>query len=127
MNQKVKYKTGNEIFVIVLRRVNEEAFLAFAGNEPFYVTEDNDEVERMVEQYFPLGATDVLPEDPDEEEDYYDYEDEAEEEEDYEDVYEDETDVPPSIVDLSMFWDKKTQFLPKNKIHQKKHVCLHFS
>ena len=105
VDSKIKYKTGNEIIVIVLRRIHDEAFLSFAGNEPYFVTEVNEEAQKMIDEYFPPGTIDFIPIDPDaeeeeEEEDYY----EEYDEEDYED-YEEENDpnVPPSVVDLSMF------------------------
>lgn len=85
----MKYKTGLEIFVVILRRTKEEAFLAFAAIEPFFVTENNEEAERMITEYFPEGAEDVIPLAPDEQEAFYEDEEEKKEEE-YEEEYEDE-------------------------------------
>ncbi|XP_076232878.1 uncharacterized protein LOC143178233 [Calliopsis andreniformis] len=74
--KKVRYKTGNEVFVIILRRVSEDAFLSFASIEPYFVTEDNDEAEAMIDEYFPEGAEDVVMEDFDDEEEEYEEEEE---------------------------------------------------
>lgn len=108
-NKKVRNKTDAEIFVVIIRRLNEEAFLTFAGNDPIFVTEDNDEAQQMLEKYFPPGAIDVLPEVPGEAEDYYEHYDEEEEEEEEEEgdeegqEFDKDPEVPPSFVDLSMF------------------------
>lgn len=83
--RKVKYKTGLEVFVVIIRRINEEAFLAFAGIEPFFVTEIDEKAQEMVTEYFPEGTEDVIPLSPDEEEALHqDEEEEEEEEENYE-------------------------------------------
>ncbi|KAG5346189.1 TXND6 protein, partial [Acromyrmex charruanus] len=78
--EKVKYKTGVEIFVVIIRRINEETFLAFAGIEPFFVTEVDEEVQEVITAYFSEGVEDVTPE-----EQKALYEDEGEEEEKEED------------------------------------------
>lgn len=78
----MKHKTGAEVFVFIIRRISEEAFLAFAGIEPFFVTEVDEEAQGMMAEYFPEGAEDVIPLTPDEEEALYE-EGEEEEEEDY--------------------------------------------
>ncbi|KYQ60210.1 Thioredoxin domain-containing protein 6 [Trachymyrmex zeteki] len=76
--EKVKYKTGVEVFVVIIRRINEEAFLAFAGIEPFFVTEVDEEAQELITEYFPEGVEDVVPLAPEEQEALY--EDESEEE-----------------------------------------------
>jgi len=86
----VKYKTGVEIFVVIIRRINEEVFLAFAGIEPFFVTEVDEEAQRMITEYFPEGVEDVIPLAPDEQEALYEDEEEEEEEEDYDEEEEEE-------------------------------------
>ncbi|KMQ95865.1 thioredoxin domain-containing protein 6 [Lasius niger] len=88
--RKVKYKTGVEVFIVIIRRINEEAFLAFANIEPFFVTEVDEEAQGMLTEYFPEGAEDVILLTPDEQEALY--EDEEEEEEDYEEEEEEEFD-----------------------------------
>lgn len=80
----MKYKTGDEIFVLILRRINEEVFLAFAGIEPFFVTENDEEAKTMVVEYFPEGAQDAILFTLNEEEEFKveeeaDYEEEEEE------------------------------------------------
>lgn len=75
--------------MVILRRTKEEAFLTFAGIEPFFVTENNEEAERMITEYFPEGAEDVIPLAPDEQEAFYEGEEEKEEKE-YEEEYEEE-------------------------------------
>lgn len=81
--RKVTYKTDAEVFVVIVRRVSEEAFLAFAGIEPYFLTEVDEEAREMTTEYFPEGAEDVIPLAPhDEEEALYeeeDYEEEGEE------------------------------------------------
>jgi hypothetical protein len=79
--RKVKYKTGGEVFVVIIRRINEEAFLAFAGNEPLFVTEVDEEAQEMITEYFPEGAEDMPTLASAEQEAFY--EDEEEEEENY--------------------------------------------
>lgn len=87
--RKVKYKTGVEVFIVIIRRINEEVFLAFAGIEPFFVTEINEEAQEMITEYFPEGTEDMIS--PDEQEALYeDEEEEEEEEEDYEEEEEKE-------------------------------------
>lgn len=85
---------------MIIRRINEEAFLAFAGVEPFFVTEVDEEAQGMVTNYFPEGVEDVVPLAPDEQETLYEDEEkeeekekegqEEEEEEDYEEEEEEE-------------------------------------
>ncbi|XP_028522261.1 uncharacterized protein LOC107997291 [Apis cerana] len=79
--RKAKYQTGNEIFVIILRRVSEDAFLSFASIEPYFITEDHEKAEAMIDEYFPEGAEDAilelyLEEEEEEEEEYYEEEEE---------------------------------------------------
>lgn len=93
--RKVKYKTGVEVFVVIIRRINEESFLAFAGIEPFFVTEVDEEAREMITEYFPEGVEDVISLALDEQEAFYEDEDEEdedeeEEEEDYEEEEEEE-------------------------------------
>ncbi|XP_072747002.1 uncharacterized protein [Anoplolepis gracilipes] len=85
---KVKYKTGDEVFIVIIRKINEETFLAFVSIEPFFVTEVDEEAQEMLTEYFPKGAEDVILLTPEEEETLY--EDEEEEEQDYEDEEEEE-------------------------------------
>lgn len=80
----MKHKTGDEVFVLIIRRINEEIFLTFAGIEPSFVTEVDDVAQQMITEYFPEGAEDVIPLTPDEEEAFYegeeeDYDEETEE------------------------------------------------
>lgn len=84
----MKYKTGVEVFVVIIRRINEESFLAFAGIEPFFVTEVDEEAQEMITEYFPEGVEDV-PLALDEQEALYEA-DEEEEEEEKEEEYEEE-------------------------------------
>lgn len=86
----MKYKTGVEVFIVIIRRINEGTFLAFANIEPFFVTEVDEEAQGMLTEYFPEGAEDVILLTPDEQEALY--EDEEEEEEDYEEEEEEEFD-----------------------------------
>ncbi|KAL6258706.1 hypothetical protein P5V15_010656 [Pogonomyrmex californicus] len=94
--EKMKYKTGVEVFVVIIRRVNEEVFLAFAGIEPFFVTEVDEEAQEMIMEYFPEGAEDVIPLVSDEQEVLYEKEEEVkkqkkeEEKEDYDESVEEE-------------------------------------
>lgn len=84
---------------MIIRRINEEAFLAFAGIEPFFVTEIDEKAQEMVTKYFPEGTEDVIPLSPDEQEALYqDEEEEEEEEENYEEEEEEfeENTVYPS-------------------------------
>lgn len=82
----MKYKTGSEVFVMIIRRINEEVFLAFVSIEPFFVTEVDEEAQGMLTEYFPEGAEDVILLALDEQEALY----EDEEEEDYEEEEEEE-------------------------------------
>ncbi|XP_053986999.1 uncharacterized protein LOC128880691 [Hylaeus volcanicus] len=85
--KKVRYKTGGEIFVVIIRRINEDAFLSFASIHPYFVTEDDEEAQAMIEEYFPEGAEDAIFEGLyDDQEDYgeEEAEDEGEEEEEEE-------------------------------------------
>lgn len=85
--RKVKYKTGDEVFIVIIRKVSEEAFLSFVSIGPFFVTEVDEEAQRMLTEYFPEGAEDVILLAPDEEEALYEDE---EEEEEYEEEEEEE-------------------------------------
>lgn len=84
----MKYKTGVEVFVVIIRRINEEAFLAFAGIEPFFVTEIDEEAQGMITEYFPEGVEDVIA--LDEQETFYEDEEEEEEVEEEEEKEEEE-------------------------------------
>ncbi|KAL0102224.1 hypothetical protein PUN28_018634 [Cardiocondyla obscurior] len=79
--EKVKYKTGIEVFVVIIRRISEEAFLAFAGIEPYFVTENDEEAKTMITEYFPEGVKDMIQLLHDEEEIFYGEEETSEEEE----------------------------------------------
>ncbi|XP_035739476.1 uncharacterized protein LOC118449229 [Vespa mandarinia] len=61
-----------EIFVAVIKKINEEIFLGFAGINPYFATEDEDEVKKVIANYFSETTT----------EDYY-YEIEEDTEEQY--------------------------------------------
>ncbi|XP_067213347.1 uncharacterized protein [Linepithema humile] len=82
---KVKHKTGAEVFVVIIRRINEEAFLAFASIEPFFVSEADEKSQEMITEYFPEGIEDMISFAPDEQAAFYEEEEEEEEEEDYKD------------------------------------------
>lgn len=65
--------------MIILRRVTEDAFLSFASIEPYFITEDHERAEAMIDEYFPEGAEDAilelyLEEEEEEEEEYYEEE-----------------------------------------------------
>lgn len=67
--------------MIILRRVSEDAFLSFASIEPYFITEDHEKAEAMIDEYFPEGAEDAilelyLEEEEEEEEEYYEEEEE---------------------------------------------------
>ncbi|CAK9821983.1 Thioredoxin domain-containing protein 6 [Anthophora retusa] len=93
--RKAKYQTGNEVFVIIIRRISEDAFLSFASIGPYFVQEDDEKSEAMIDEYFPEGAEDVILEEfdeSDEEEESYG-EEEAEEEEDEDEKDEEHVDT----------------------------------
>ncbi|KAL2718977.1 TXND6 protein [Vespula squamosa] len=69
-------KATTEVFVVVIRKINEEIFLGFAGINPYYATEKEDEVEKVIAIYF--------SEQKEVTDDYYYAADEAAEEEYYE-------------------------------------------
>jgi hypothetical protein len=75
---------------VIVRRIHEDVFLTFASNQPYFVTEVNEEAEEMILQYFPEGAVDVIPLAPGEEVLYDKYYDEEEEEEEEAAVQEEE-------------------------------------
>nr|XP_031844672.1 uncharacterized protein LOC116432239 [Nomia melanderi] len=88
--QKVRRRTGAEVFVLIVRRINDDVFLSFASIEPYFVTEVDEEAQAMIDEYFPEGAEDVpfvalteLREEPEEDygEDELEDEDQDEEEE----------------------------------------------
>lgn len=85
----MKYKTGAEVFVLIVRRINEETFLAFAGIQPSFVTEVDDAAHHMITEYFPEGAEDVILLAPDEKEALYEEEEEGYEEEEGKEFEED--------------------------------------
>lgn len=69
-----------EIFVVVMKRINEEIFLGFAGINPYFATEEEDEVKKVIAYYFSDLRTGTTTEDY-----YYDMvEDDIEEEHYYE-------------------------------------------
>lgn len=70
---QIKVKTGREVAVIIIVRLNEETFLSFAGIGAYFISEDQDEIEQMMESYFPADAVDTMIYDDD-------YEEEEEEE-----------------------------------------------
>ncbi|XP_048507889.1 uncharacterized protein LOC125500191 [Athalia rosae] len=92
--KQVKYKTGYEVFVVVLEYVSEEAFLGFAGIEPYFESQSQEETAELIELYFPEGAVDELPmelqrglyADTEEDEEEYDFEEYEEEDENYEGI-----------------------------------------
>ncbi|KAI4486830.1 hypothetical protein M0804_006200 [Polistes exclamans] len=67
--RKVK-KATIEIFIAVIRKINEEAFLAFAGINPYFATEDENQVRKVIADYFPeeMDSPEKLPTDYYEEE-----------------------------------------------------------
>lgn len=100
----MKHKTGAEVFVLIIRRINEEIFLAFAGIHPFFVTENEDVAQRMITEYFPEGAEDVISITP-EEILYEEYEKDYEEKEEAEELEED--------IDYAFYWSEQVQlFVP---------------
>lgn len=75
--KKRSYQSGNEVIVVVLKRIGENAFLAFAGNSPIFVEEDGKEAANIVKEWFPAGAVDFDPHpmaesEEEEEEEYFD-------------------------------------------------------
>ncbi|XP_046745282.1 uncharacterized protein LOC124410720 [Diprion similis] len=100
--KKVKYPTGYEVFVVVVNYVNEETFLGFAGIEPYFESQSEEETLELIDLYFPESAVDELPIELDrslldvnEEEEY---EDEDEEEEEDDAGYVDDRDLFDSIL-----------------------------
>ncbi|XP_017762370.1 PREDICTED: uncharacterized protein LOC108552374 [Eufriesea mexicana] len=91
--RKAKYQTGNEIFVIIIRRISEDAFLSFASIEPYFVTEDDEKAQAMIDEYFPEGAEDVILEEFDEEEEEEEFYDGEDVEDDTEDLDKDEEEI----------------------------------
>lgn len=95
----MKYKTGNEVFVVVLNYLNEETFLGFAGIEPYFESQSPDETLELINLYFPEGAVDEMPDEvidlfPETyEEEEYDYG-----EEEYEDEDENEEDLDENVL-----------------------------
>lgn len=56
----MKHKTGYEVFVVVIQRISEDAFYSFAGIEPYFATEDDQEAGEIINTYFPPDAVDVM-------------------------------------------------------------------
>lgn len=61
--------------------MSEDAFLSFASIEPYFITEDHEKAEAMIDEYFPEGAEDAIlelyfEEEIEEEEAYYEEEEE---------------------------------------------------
>lgn len=56
----MKHKTGYEVFVVVIQRVSEDAFYSFAGIEPYFATEVDEEASEIIKVYFPPDAVDVM-------------------------------------------------------------------
>ena len=75
---KARFQTGAEIFVIIIRRISEDAFLSFASIEPYFITEDDEKAQAMIDEYFPEGAEDVSLEMLEEEEEVEEEEEEEE-------------------------------------------------
>lgn len=64
--------------MIIIRRISEDAFLSFASIEPYFVTEDDEKAQAMIDEYFPEGAEDWILEsfeEEEEEEEFYGGED----------------------------------------------------
>jgi hypothetical protein len=57
--KSIKNKTGYficysyEVFICVIRKVSNEAFLSFAGIGPYHVSENNEKAIEEANQYFP--------------------------------------------------------------------------
>lgn len=80
--------------MIILRRVTEDAFLSFASIEPYFITEDHERAEAMIDEYFPEGAEDAilelyLDEEEEEEEEYYEEEEHEEVQKEIQEIQED--------------------------------------
>ncbi|KAK0080652.1 hypothetical protein PV325_013576 [Microctonus aethiopoides] len=79
---KVKNQSGNEIIIIILQKMNENIFLTFAGNDPTFIEENEDEVIGIIDKYFSNRVedldTDVSSQDDLEETSEYYYQDEEE-------------------------------------------------
>ncbi|XP_043677080.1 uncharacterized protein LOC122633351 [Vespula pensylvanica] len=73
-------KVTTEVFIVVIRKINEEVFLGFAGINPYYATENEDEVKKVIAIYF-SEEKEVI------EDYYYAAEEEVEEEYYEENVY----------------------------------------
>ncbi|XP_015114962.1 uncharacterized protein LOC107039716 [Diachasma alloeum] len=80
---KIQTKTGNEMFLFVIRRVDEDTFLAFAGSNPLEIEEDEEKVNEILDFFFPEGAHDYNPDLVHVDDTYDEYFDAREEEEDY--------------------------------------------
>ncbi|XP_029049566.2 uncharacterized protein LOC114879127 [Osmia bicornis bicornis] len=91
--KKMKYQTGGEIFVVILRRMSEEVFLTFASIQPYCVVEDDEQAQAMIDEYFPEGVEDMVLEESSEEEESYEAEAEMEEEEEDEEDLQEQTET----------------------------------
>ncbi|KAL2747681.1 hypothetical protein V1477_004373 [Vespula maculifrons] len=49
-------KTGYEVFICTIRKIGREAFLAFAGIGPFYVSDNHDSAIEESKLYFPTNS-----------------------------------------------------------------------
>ncbi|XP_011497334.1 PREDICTED: uncharacterized protein LOC105361768 [Ceratosolen solmsi marchali] len=52
-DNEVKEKTSYEVFICVIQKLNNEAFLSFAGIGPYHVSENEEKAEEEMVQYFP--------------------------------------------------------------------------
>ncbi|XP_033322185.2 uncharacterized protein LOC117218141, partial [Megalopta genalis] len=96
---KVRYKTGGEVFVVIVERISDDVFLSFASNEPYFVTEVDEDAQAMIDEYFPEGVEDMPPDmfAMIQEEEDQDYEQEEEEEEEEEEEVVEEMEDPEEI------------------------------
>ncbi|XP_014203605.1 thioredoxin domain-containing protein 3 [Copidosoma floridanum] len=70
-----KDKTGYEVFVVVIKKENPEAFLSFAGIGPYHVSENPEVAIEEAEQYFPKDALeDDLPSEDEDGQGEFEYE-----------------------------------------------------
>ncbi|KAJ8683246.1 hypothetical protein QAD02_019038 [Eretmocerus hayati] len=51
--ERVQVKTGYEVFVALVKKVSNEAFLSFAGIGPYYISETQEKALEEAEQFFP--------------------------------------------------------------------------
>ncbi|XP_011307360.1 uncharacterized protein [Fopius arisanus] len=82
---KIQTKTGDEIFLFVIRRLKDETFLSFAGSNPLEIEEDESKVNEILDLFFPEGALEYNPDLVHVEESHDEFFDAIEEAEDYDD------------------------------------------